>query len=110
MREMLDWENRPSMNTMSNEYGESRAALDRMKYLGAFLTGVKQATDKKEKRCAGGMRPCALRSAKCRTGPNWKIMIPRRATRSCFYRLLRGRLDTSGVGLGGESRCRRFRR
>jgi hypothetical protein len=46
MREMLDWENRPSMNGMSNEYGESRAALARMKYLGAFLTRVKQATDK----------------------------------------------------------------
>jgi hypothetical protein len=46
MREMLDWENRSSMNRMGNEYGESRAALARMKYLGAFLTGVKQATDK----------------------------------------------------------------
>jgi hypothetical protein len=43
---MLDPENRSSTNRISNEYGESRAALARMKYVGAFLTGVKQAMDK----------------------------------------------------------------
>jgi hypothetical protein len=36
----------------AKESVESRAALAKMKSLGAFLTGVKQATDKKEKRCA----------------------------------------------------------
>jgi hypothetical protein len=40
------------INNASEESRESRAALARMKCLGAFLTGVKQATDKKEKRCA----------------------------------------------------------
>src|SRR5258708_16999016 len=102
MGEMLDWENRPSMNTMSNEYGESRAALDRMKYLGAFLTGVKQATDKKEKRCAGGMRPCALRSAKCRTAQNRKIWIAGCETESCSTCCCRERCHTSCWGRAGH--------
>jgi hypothetical protein len=34
------------INNACKEARESRAALARMKYLGTFLTGVKQATDK----------------------------------------------------------------
>jgi hypothetical protein len=48
---MLDSEDRvsgavPRISNARKESRESRAALGRMKYLGAFLTGVKQATDK----------------------------------------------------------------
>jgi hypothetical protein len=46
MRETPGLESRANTNRKSNEYGESRAALARIKYLDAFLTGVKQATDK----------------------------------------------------------------
>ncbi len=49
---MLDPESRSNTNRASNEDGECRAALARMKCRDAYLTGVKQATDKEAERCA----------------------------------------------------------